>query len=123
LRSEGNLPSLRNSTPVKTTDHDKITEKPRRPSDWMWDNKTGMTAEAHIHRYLQTFLVNGKPIGDCTVEEVDMAADHKEVDARFMRRLVDGLPPHVIVRDHRTEDDAHKIWQSVHDNKQTLAAE
>lgn len=114
LRSEGKLPQLRKPTWIPTTSMDKPVEKPPRPSDWEYDDKIGMTAAAHIHRYLETFMVNGKPIGDCTVEEVDRSADHREADVRFMRRLVDGLPPYAVVREHRTEDDAQKIWQSAH---------
>lgn len=114
LRSEGKLPQLRKPIRIPTTDHDRVVEKPRRPSDWQWDDEIGMTAKAHIRRYLETFMVNGKPIGDCRVDEVDAAANTREADVRFMRSLVQGLPPDVIVRDHRTEEDAAKLWQLAH---------
>jgi hypothetical protein len=116
LRSEGKLPQLRKPTWIPTTNHDRPVEKPPRPSDWQWDDEIGMTAKAHIRRYLETFMVNGKPIGDCRVDEVDAAAGVRESDARFMRALVEGLPPDVIVRDHRTEEDAAKVWQFTREN-------
>ena len=81
---------------------------------WMWDDEIGMTAKAHIRRYLDTFLVNGKPIGDCRVEEVDSSVASREADIRFMRELTHGLPPTVIIREHRTEEDAAKLWSETH---------
>lgn len=114
LRAEGRIPGLRRSTPIRTTDLDKPVEGSRRPSDWQWDDVTGMTAKAHIRRYLESFLVNGKPIGDCRVEEVDTAVDHREADIRFMRELVAGLAPEAIVKEHRTEEDAARLWAIAH---------
>ena len=73
-----------------------------------------MTPKAIVRRYLNTFIVNGKPIGDCLVSEVDAAANSREADLIFMRKLVEGLPPNVIVRDMRTDEDATKIWEMTH---------
>jgi hypothetical protein len=114
LRSEGKLPGLVKPTRIPTTDHDRIVEKPRRPSDWQWDDEIGMTAKAHIRRYLDTFMVNGKPIGECRVEEVDKAAEIREADLKFMRALVENLPPTAIVGEYRTEEDAAKLWAATH---------
>lgn len=116
LRAEGKLPTLHSPTSIQTTDYEQTQtrDKPRRPSDWIWDDDIGMTATAHVRRYLRSFLVNGKPIGDCRVEEVDASADSREEDIRFMRNLVTGLPPTAIVGEHRTEEDAAKIWSATH---------
>ena len=122
LRSEGKLPQLHKPTRIPTTNHDKPAEKSGRPSDFLWDDKEGMTPKAIIRRYLETFMVNGKPIGDCRVDEVDAAAGVRESDARFMRALVEGLPPEVIVRDHRTEEDAAKLWRNIKESPQELTA-
>jgi|SRR5579863_459267 len=116
LRAEGKLPALRKrDQPIQTTDYERTRERPPKPSDFLWDEKTGgMMAAGHIRRYLDTFMVNGKPIGDCYVEEVDQAAAVREADVRFMRGLVAGLPPEGIVRELRTEEDAAKLWQATH---------
>ena len=112
LRSEGRLPALREPIQIQTTNYDQIVEK-HKPSDFLWA-PGGMTAEGIKRRYLDTFLVNGKPIGDCRVEEVDRSADARDRDTRFMRTLVQGLPPAAIVREHRTEEDAAKLWEAAH---------
>jgi len=117
LRAEGKLPGLRKPTYIPTTDLDQPVNKTPRPSDWQYDDKIGMTAKAHIRRYLDTFMVNGKPIGDCLVAEVDRAVITREADVRFMKTLVEGLPPEVIVREHRTEEDAAKLWSLAHQSK------
>ena len=110
LKTEGKLPG----EPRQAWMPAQRPEPARRPSDWMWDDEIGMTAKAHIRRYLDTFLVNGKPIGDCRVEEVDSSVASREADIRFMRELTHGLPPTVIIREHRTEEDAAKLWSETH---------
>ena len=122
LRSENKLPGLRKPTWIPTTNMNKPIEKPRRPSDWQYDDVIGMTPKAHIRRYLETFMVNGRPIGDCRVEEVDRAADIREADVRFMRELTANLPPTVIIRDYRTEEDTAKLWEITHTTEETKAA-
>jgi hypothetical protein len=59
-------------------------------------------------------MVNGKPIGECRVEEVDKAAEIREADLKFMRALVENLPPTAIVGEYRTEEDAAKLWAATH---------
>jgi len=110
LKDEGKLPG----EPRPVWAPARRAEPACRPSDWMWDDEIGMTAKAHIRRYLDSFMVNGKPIGDCRVEEVDRSADSREADVRFMRQLTHGLPPTVIIREHRTEEDAAKLWRETH---------
>ena len=56
-------------------------------------------------------MVNGRAIGDCTVEEVERAASGKEREARFMRSLISGLPPKGgVIRDYRTPEEAEALW-------------
>jgi hypothetical protein len=112
LRSEGKVARPRGETPIKTTDYDLTIERPRppRPGDWMYDDVHGMTPKANIRRYLESVLVQGRPIGDCTVAEVDAAATSHERSARFMRLLTHNLPPEAIIREHRSEEDAALLW-------------
>lgn len=60
---------------------------------------------------LNSFKVNGEPIGDCTVETVSNAAAKTERDARFMRFLISGLPPTGTIRQYRTDEEAERLWR------------
>jgi hypothetical protein len=64
-----------------------------------------------IRRYLNSFKVNGEPIGDCTAEVVLKVADNHERDARFMRYLASGVPLTGRIRDYKTEDEAATLWK------------
>lgn len=55
---------------------------------------------------LDTFLVAGKPLGDCTREEIEPAIKARKRDVRFMEEMIAGLPPGQAVRIFRTEDEA-----------------
>ncbi|MBU8540860.1 hypothetical protein [Falsiroseomonas tokyonensis] len=60
---------------------------------------------------LDTFLVNGQPIGNLTPREADAWAASRERDARFVRRLTENLPPDQPIRAFRTAEDAERIYQ------------
>jgi hypothetical protein len=59
---------------------------------------------------LDTFQVNGRPIGDLTSEEAEKWAASRERDARFIRLLTQNLPPGLPIRKFRTADDAAALY-------------
>jgi len=59
---------------------------------------------------LDTFLVNGRPIGDCTPEEAEGWAGARERDARFVRLLISGLPPDRPIRESLKGNEADAIY-------------
>jgi hypothetical protein len=111
LRAEGKLPRRARDTPITTTEY----ERPRgSPSAAARRRDTGLGEVIEVSRrsYLDTFLVNGRPIGDCTVEEVEANALARERDVTFMLALIEGLPPGAIIRDHRTNEDAARLYEA-----------
>lgn len=60
---------------------------------------------------LDTFLVNARPIGDCTPEEAEGWAGSRERDARFVRLLISGLPPDRPIRESIKADEADSIYE------------
>ena len=54
---------------------------------------------------LDTFKVNGQPIGDLTPTEANKWAGARERDARFVRMLTQNLPPDQPIRKYRTDAD------------------
>lgn len=59
---------------------------------------------------LDTFRVNGRPIGDLTAQEAGKWALSRERDARFVRLLTANLPPDMPIRKFRTAEDAAEIY-------------
>jgi hypothetical protein len=59
---------------------------------------------------LDTFRINGRPLGDLTPEEADKWASSRERDARFVRMLTQNLPPGIPIRNFRTAEDAATIY-------------
>lgn len=59
---------------------------------------------------LDTFKVNGQPIGDLTPTEANKWADSRERDARFVRLLTANLPPDEPIKKYRTPDDAQALY-------------
>lgn len=59
---------------------------------------------------LDTFRVNGSPIGDITPREATAWAGARERDARFVRALVENLPPDEPIRKWRTADEAEALY-------------
>ena len=59
---------------------------------------------------LDTFVINGQPIGDVTAREASAWASSKERDSKFVRLLVENLPPDQPIRKYRTDDDAASLY-------------
>jgi hypothetical protein len=61
---------------------------------------------------LDSFMVNGQPIGDLTPEEANGWAGSRERDASFVRMLTAGLPPGRPIRLSRNGDDVDALWEA-----------
>jgi hypothetical protein len=61
---------------------------------------------------LDTFIVNGHPIGDLTPIEALGWAMSRERDVRFVRMLVGGLPVDRPIRDSLTGEEADGMWEN-----------
>lgn len=71
---------------------------------------------------LDTFLVNGSPIGDLTPEEALGWAESRERDARFVRLLTQGLPPGRPIRDSYRGAEVDQMYEMVeHEQEHALA--
>ena len=72
----------------------------------------GAAAIANVTRLslLDTFKVNGQPIGDVTPVEANRWASSRERDARFVRMLTQNLPPDQPIKKYRTPDDAQALY-------------
>jgi hypothetical protein len=88
----------------------------------MADDEARRVQHEQATNFLNSFLVNGQPIGDCTVTEVEVAAQSKEREARFMRLMISGLPPVGIVRKYRTEEEAAALWAQANGDVTSRAA-
>ncbi|MBR0668262.1 hypothetical protein GXW71_28175 [Roseomonas hellenica] len=77
----------------------------------------GASAVAHIHlaSLLDTFKIKGKPIGDLTARQAAEWADTRERDTRFVRMLVQNLPPDDPIRKWRTADQAREMFVEASD--------
>ncbi len=60
---------------------------------------------------LDTFQVNGQPIGDLTAREVLASAETDARNARFKTMLCTGLPPKGKLRDYLKPADADRAWR------------
>jgi hypothetical protein len=67
------------------------------------DQKLGELTKLSL---LDTFKINGRPIGDLTPPEAIGWAGARERDARFVRLLTANLPPDHPIKKFRTGDDA-----------------
>lgn len=83
-----------------------------RPENAARSARAGMEAAAAVARktLLDTFRVNGKPIGDLTPQEANAWASSRERDARFVRLLTANLPPDRPIREFRTGEDAQELY-------------
>jgi len=57
---------------------------------------------------LDTFRLNGVPIGDCTGEEIATWADNNDKQSRIARAIGQGVPPTMKARDVLTADEAER---------------
>lgn len=60
---------------------------------------------------LDTFMVNGQPIGDVTPEEALDWAASRERDVRFVTMLTGSLPPGRPIRDSWHGDEVDKVYE------------
>jgi len=76
-------------------------------------SRSGMDAAAAVARLsmLDTFKVNGQPIGDCTPSEANAWASSRERDARFVRMLTANLPDGEPIRKYRRPEDANQFYE------------
>ncbi len=112
LRSEGQLSELRkaNPTPIKTTDYDQTIERPK-----TWAEQRVEKIEERKKSRLDTFHVNGIPLRDCTATQCLDRAERNEHEARFLRRIANGIPSDGKVGDYITDDEADKVWTEAQD--------
>jgi hypothetical protein len=68
-------------------------------------------ATAHVLSKLDTFRVNGKPIGDCTPEEALNWRASRVRDSRFVWLICAGIPAGHRIRDYIKPDDAEAFYQ------------
>lgn len=85
--------------------HDQAARPARKSS-------AGIAAIAAVAQasLLDTFRINGRPIGDLTAIEATQWAAARERDARFVRMLTANLPADAPIRKFRTADDAAAIF-------------
>lgn len=75
--------------------------------------RSGMDAVAAVTRLslLDTFKINGQPIGKVTSSEALRWAGSRERDARFVRLLTANLPPERPIGEFRTPEDTQAIYE------------
>jgi hypothetical protein len=59
---------------------------------------------------LDTFKVNGRPIGDCTANEALAWAESRQRDVRFVRLMVTNLPPDQPIRRFVLPNEADDLY-------------
>jgi hypothetical protein len=109
LEEEGALPTQREAPPEPTREAKANTWAHERVRDM--DERRKM----EVRNYLDSFLVNGEPIGDLTPETVLARADLHERDARFMRLIASGVPLGHRIREFVTPQEAAERWQMAHE--------
>lgn len=68
---------------------------------------------------LDTFIINGRPIGECTPEEARGWASSRRRDALFVERLAANIPDGRPIREFVTGDEAEALYRSAEvDNAQ-----
>lgn len=95
-------------SPRDTSDDDRV-----RASDRFRDAQHGLTAvnDAATKALLDTFIINGKPIGDVTPIEAASWAASRERDARFVRMLIGGVPENDPIRRWVTQEEAERLYK------------
>lgn len=83
-----------------------------RPGASQADQSAAMLAVGNVTRLslLDSFRINGQPIGDVTPREAMGWAGARERDARFVRLLTANLPAEEPIRKYRTPDDAAELY-------------
>jgi hypothetical protein len=81
-------------------------------------SRSGMDAAAVARlSMLDTFKINGQPIGDCTAKEANAWATSRERDARFVRMLTENLPPDQPIRKFRRPEDADQFYVKANEDE------
>ena len=75
--------------------------------------RAAMAAVASVARtsLLDTFKLNGKPLGDCTPEEANRWADKRASQAKFVHLLTQNLPPGEPIRKWRRPEDVDAAFE------------
>lgn len=60
---------------------------------------------------LETFRINGQPLGDVTVEQARAWSKRRKRDVVFVEMLTANLPGHDTIRRWRTPEDARRIYE------------
>lgn len=119
IRPDDQLTSAR---PVPPPSHPHIRPVPARPPEVRPTaaqsrsptEATFAAATDLIRRsVLDTFLIDGKPIGDCTSREANAYADKHVRRNRFIRLLTQNLPPDDPIKKHRDPDLADRLCEEV----------
>jgi hypothetical protein len=99
-------PDPANKTTGQASDENQGRHAPRPTA------AAGAAAIANVTRLslLDTFKVNGQPLGDVTSLEANAWAASRERDARFVRLLTENLPPDQPIKKYRTPDDAQALY-------------
>lgn len=66
---------------------------------------------ARVISKLDTFKINGRPIGDCTPTEASGWSDTKKREMRFIYLVTSGLPPNLPIRQFIRPDEAEAFWE------------
>lgn len=85
---------------------------PIRPSAARVSPQAAMRAVSDATRksLLDTFLVNGQPIGDLTAGEARGWSNSRARDVRFVRLMVSGLEPNVVIRKARSPKETQELY-------------
>ncbi len=128
LRAEGKVRQPGGDTRISTTDYSRT----QAPAQWRPGQGRGYPTPNEIladaqralqRRWLEEFKINGRPIGDATVNEADGWANRRERDTIFVRLLTAGLPGDAVIRDFRTNEDAETCWQNACQQQPNAGAE
>ena len=94
-----------------TSEHHVWSAPPSRSTATMVD---AMVARAAVvqQSLLDTYKLDGKPIGDCTPTMANHWALKHERDARFIRLLTAGLPEDTPIRVHRRAEDTQRLYDA-----------
>lgn len=66
--------------------------------------------EERARSKLYTFIINGRPIGEVTAGEADAWARSRDRDAYFVRLLIEGMPPDLVIGKARTPEEADRLY-------------
>lgn len=77
------------------------------------EREEARSAVVRVLSKLDTFVINRRPIGDCTPEEAYAWADAQSRNARFARALASNLPPGIPIRRSITPAEANEMYARI----------